>query len=160
MKTLIAAMMLSGSVQASDYDYMSMYSHTNSSAESKSFSRSQSTAISGGNTQSVSVTDSGNTQSVSVTDSGKMHYSGGYELENVPDVMAPNVYPTSPCMGSSSIGGAGVGFGISFGTSWESEECQLRETSRSFANMGMKEDAIAILCTSEYAKNAPSCKGK
>ena len=149
MKTLIAAMMLSGSVQASDYDYMSMYSHTNSSAESKSFSRSQSTAISGGNTQSVSVTDS-----------GKLHYSGGYELENVPDVMAPNVYPTSPCMGSSSIGGAGVGFGISFGTSWESEECQLRETSRSFANMGMKEDAIAILCTSEYAKNAPSCKGK
>jgi len=149
MKTLVAAMMLSGSVQASDYDYVSMYSHTNSSAESKSFSRSQSTAISGGNTQSVSVTDS-----------GKMHYSGGYELENVPDVMAPNVYPTSPCMGSSSIGGAGVGFGISFGTSWESEECQLRETSRSFASMGMKEDAIAILCTSEYAKNAPSCKGK
>ena len=149
MKTLIAAMMLSGSVQASDYDYVSMYSHTNSSAESKSFSRSQSTAISGGNTQSVSVTDS-----------GKLHYSGGYELENVPDVMAPNVYPTSPCMGSSSIGGAGVGYGISFGTSWESEECQLRETSRSFANMGMKEDAIAILCTSEYAKNAPSCKGK
>ena len=149
MKTLIAAMMLSGSVQASDYDYMSMYSHTNSSAESKSFSRSQSTAISGGNTKSVSVTDS-----------GKLHYSGGYELENVPDVMAPNVYPTSPCMGSSSIGGAGVGFGISFGTSWESEECQLRETSRSFANMGMKEDAISILCTSEYAKNAPSCKGK
>lgn len=147
MKTLIAAMMLSGSVQASDYDYVSMYSHTNSSAESKSFSRSQSTAISGGNTQSVSVTDS-----------GKLHYSGGYELENVPDVMAPNVYPTSPCMGSSSIGGAGVGFGISFGTSWESTECQLRETSRSFASMGMKEDAIAILCTSEYAKNAPSCK--
>ena len=24
----------------------------------------------------------------------------------------------------------------------------------------IKEDAIAILCTSEYAKNAPSCKGK
>jgi len=147
MKTLIVAMLLSSSVYADDYDYMSVYSHTDSQATASS-------------NQSVSVTDSGNTQSVSVTDSGKMHYSGGYELENVPDVMAPNVYPTSPCMGSSSIGGAGVGFGISFGTSWESEECQLRETSRSFANMGMKEDAIAILCTSEYAKNAPSCKGK
>ena len=143
MKTLIAAMMLTGSVQASDYDYMSMYSHANSSAQSTAV------AVSGGNSQTVTMKDS-----------GKMHYSGGYELENVPDVMAPNVYPTSPCMGSSSIGGAGVGFGISFGTSWESEECQLRETSRSFANMGMKEDAIAILCTSEYAKNAPSCKGK
>lgn len=136
MKTLIAAMMLSGSVQASDYDYVSMYSHTDSQATASS------------------------NQSVIVTDSGNTHYSGSYKLENVPDVMAPNVYPTSPCMGSSSIGGAGVGFGISFGTSWESEECQLRETSRSFANMGMKEDAIAILCTSEYAKNAPSCKGK
>lgn len=143
MKTLIAAMMLSGSVQASDYDYMSMYSHTNSSAQSTAV------AVSGGNSQTVTMKDS-----------GKMHYSGGYTFENVPDVMAPNVYPTSPCMGSSSIGGAGVGFGISFGTSWESEECQLRETSRSFASMGMKEDAIAILCTSEYAKNAPSCKGK
>lgn len=143
MKTLIAAMMLSGSVQASDYDYMSMYSHTNSSA--------QSTAVS---------VSGGNSQTVTMKDSGEMHYSGGYELENVPDVMAPNVYPTSPCMGSSSIGGAGVGFGISFGTSWESEECQLRETSRSFANMGMKEDAIAILCASTYAKDAPSCKAR
>ena len=134
MKTLIVAMLLSSSVYADDY--MSMYSHTDSQATASS------------------------NQSVSVTDSGKMHYSGGYTFENVPDVIAPNVYPTSPCMGSSSIGGAGVGFGISFGTSWESEECQLRETSRSFANMGLKEDAIAILCTSEYAKNAPSCKGK
>ena len=97
-------------------------------------------------------------QSVTVTDSGKMEYSGSYSVKNVPDVTAPNVYPTSPCMGSSSIGGSGIGFGFSVGSSWTDDECGIRETARSFSGMNMKEDALAVLCSSKYAAVAPSCK--
>jgi hypothetical protein len=77
--------------------------------------------------------------------------------KNTPSVFAGNVYPTSPCMGSSTVGGAGVGFGFSVGSSWTDDECGIRETARSFAGMGMKEDSLAILCTSKYAAAAPSC---
>ena len=77
--------------------------------------------------------------------------------KNTPAVFSGNVYPTAPCMGSSTVGGAGVGFGFSVGSSWTDDECGIRETSRSFAGMGMKDDALKILCTSKYAAAAPSC---
>lgn len=102
----------------------------------------------------------GNSQTVTVTDSGKMNYSGSYEVKNVPSVFSGNVYPTAPCMGSSTVGGAGVGFGFSVGTSWKDDDCGIRETARSFASMQMADDAITVLCTSEYAKTAPSCVAK
>lgn len=138
----------------SQSQYQSNYSNnlnTNTSvSRADAFSRSNSNAN--------AIVRNAVVTNVTNTDSGQMHYSGGYELENVPDVSSPNVYPTSPCMGSSSMGGAGVGFGISFGTSWKDDDCGVRETARSFAGMGMKEDALAVLCSSEYAKSAPSCK--
>ena len=80
-----------------------------------------------------------------------------YTVKNVPSVFSGNVYPTAPCMGSSTVGGAGVGFGFSVGTSWKDDECGIRETSRSFSGLGLKEDALKVLCTSAYAAAAPSC---
>jgi len=81
-----------------------------------------------------------------------------YTIKNVPGFALGNVYPTAPCMGSSQVGGSGVGFSIGIGTSWTDDECGIRETSRSFAGAGLKDDALAILCTSKYAAAAPSCK--
>ena len=80
-----------------------------------------------------------------------------YTIKNVPSIALGNVYPTAPCMGSSQIGGSGVGFSIGVGTSWTDDECGIRETSRSFNGLGYKDDALAILCTSKYAAAAPSC---
>ena len=80
-----------------------------------------------------------------------------YTIKNVPAFALGNVYPTSPCMGSSQVGGSGVGFSIGVGTSWTDDECGIRETSRSFNGLGLKDDALAILCTSKYAAAAPSC---
>ena len=82
------------------------------------------------------------------------------EVRNVPSVFSGNVYPTAPCMGSSTVGGAGVGFGFSIGSSWTDDECGIRETARSFNGMGMKEDALQVLCTSKYAAAAPACQRK
>ena len=116
-------------------------------------------AVSTGDVSTASYSG-GNTQQVTVTDSGKVHYSGKYTVKNVPDVAAANVYPTSPCMGSSSVGGSGVGFGFNIGSSWTDDECGIRETARSFSGMGMQEDALAVMCSSKYAAVAPSCAKK
>jgi hypothetical protein len=77
--------------------------------------------------------------------------------KNTPAVFSGNVYPTAPCMGSSTVGGAGVGFGFSVGSSWTDDECGIRETSRSFSGLGRGDDALKVLCTSKYAAAAPSC---
>ena len=106
----------------------------------------------------TSYNSGGNTQQVTVTDSGQMQYSGNYTVKTVPNVVASDIYPTSPCMGSSSVGGSGVGFGFSIGSSWTDDECGIRETARSFSGMNLKDDALAILCSSKYATAAPSCK--
>lgn len=113
-------------------------------------SKSASGAIAGSNS-------GGNTQNVTMTDSGQLHYSGSYEVKNVPNIIMGNIHPTSPCMGSSSAGASAVGFGVSFGTSWTDDECGIRETSRSFGGLGLKADAVAILCTSKYASAASAC---
>jgi hypothetical protein len=81
-----------------------------------------------------------------------------YTVKNVPNVLTGSVYPTAPCMGSSQAGVGWVGAGVSFGTSWTDDECGIRETARSFSSMDLKEDALAVLCTSKYAAAAPSCK--
>lgn len=123
------------------------------SAKSGSFSQSNS----GGNTLS----NGGNSLTVNAapipTQTTTRIEQNDYTVKNVPSVFSGNVYPTAPCMGSSTVGGAGVGFGFSVGTSWKDDECGIRETSRSFSGLGLKEDALAVLCTSEYAKAAPAC---
>ena len=86
-------------------------------------------------------------------------HQDSYTVKGVPNVFSGNVYPTAPCMGSSTIGGAGVGFGLSVGSSWTDDECGIRETSRSFCGLGKADDALKVLCTSKYAAAAPSCAG-
>jgi hypothetical protein len=85
---------------------------------------------------------------------------GTVNVRTVPNVFSGNVYPTAPCMGSSTVGAAALGWGASVGTSWADHECGKRETARSFQNLGLTADAVAILCTSEYAAAAPVCQQK
>lgn len=137
----------------------------NAFAASQSKSSSNSAAVNltstdvktGGNTLS----NGGNTLTVNeaaIPTSTKTEIQNSdYTVRNVPAFALGNVYPTAPCMGSSQVGGSGVGFSVGVGTSWTDRECTLRETARSFAGMGLKEDSLAILCTSEYAVAAPSC---
>jgi hypothetical protein len=87
-------------------------------------------------------------------------HQDSYTVKTVPNVFSGNVYPTAPCMGSSTVGGAGVGFGFSIGSSWTDDECGIRETSRSFNALGLKDDAVRVLCTSKYAATAVACKEK
>jgi hypothetical protein len=78
--------------------------------------------------------------------------------KNTPAVFSGNVYPTTNCAHSATVGGAGVGFGFSIGGSYLDDECSLRETARSFQLLNMVSDAVAVLCASKYAAAAPACK--
>lgn len=71
---------------------------------------------------------------------------------------APTIFPTAPCMGSTSGGVQGMGLGVSLGSTWEATECMIAETARGFDQAGYKEDGLAIRCQGKYAKEAPSCK--
>lgn len=83
---------------------------------------------------------------------------GTVNVRSVPNVFGGNVYPTAPCMGSSTAGAAALGWGFSVGSSWTDDECGIRETARSFSSMEMKADALAVLCSSKYAAVAPACR--
>lgn len=76
----------------------------------------------------------------------------------VNSAFAPTIFPTAPCMGSSSVGATGTLFSISGGTTWTSEECMILETARSFDQAGYATDGLAVRCQGKWAKNAPSCK--
>lgn len=59
---------------------------------------------------------------------------------------APNIMPTASCMGSSSVGAQGVGFGVSMGTSWTDTNCQMLEQIRTVAVvLGQKEVAQEMM---------------
>lgn len=76
----------------------------------------------------------------------------------VSSAIAPTVFPTAPCMGSSSGAATGTLISISGGTSWESKECMILEAARNFEQSGARVDAMYVRCQSKYAAAAPSCK--
>jgi hypothetical protein len=88
------------------------------------------------------------------------NYSGSYDIKNVPAVVAPALTSSNDtCMGSTSIGGAGVGFGISIGSSWTDDNCVMLKNSRELYNMGMKGAAMARMCMDEKNKEALELTG-
>ena len=109
MIVLITLAMFSGSVLAQ------------SSSESDA-AVGDTTASNTGVTQNINFEAENDTRGVDspIQSSNKVHYSGEYDVNTVPDVSAPGLTTTltETCMGSTSAGGAVVGFGFSFGTTW------------------------------------------
>ncbi len=100
----------------------------------------------------------GNVQSVTVTDSGKREYSGGYTVKNVPNPPDVIANPTAPCRIAFSGSGSGAGFGIGIGGSVLDEGCDLRERVRLLYNMGLTSSAVQLFCTDkQVAQVIPSC---
>jgi hypothetical protein len=79
-------------------------------------------------------------------------------LRNVPAVFAPGLASAGieTCLGSISAGGAGMGFGISFGSTVTDSNCNARLDSRTLWSMGLKKAAVARLClTPEIQRSMP-----
>jgi hypothetical protein len=63
-------------------------------------------------------------------------------------------------MGSSAAGVSGAGFGVSLGTTWNSDECQRRLNSQQLRLLGHSDAALAILCTNVGVADALAAVGK
>ena len=159
MRQIIAVAMLSAlPALADDYSSQMQYAHTSSSGTALSRSVSAGVGIaSGGNAAGGAGVGNGGTASMTYNEAPAAAQSGSVTVRNTPDASASNIAPTAPCMGGVSVGGSGPGFGVVFGGTWKDGDCSLRETARSFAGLGLTQDAIAILCASEYSAAAPSC---
>jgi hypothetical protein len=84
------------------------------------------------NASTSSSSQQGNEQAISTTNYGS-------DLsDQVPAVVAPSLTTTlsETCMGSTSMGIAGAGFGISFGSTWKDEACVRRLDSRELRSFG------------------------
>jgi len=89
---------------------------------------------------------------VKASDLGKM----------VPNVMAPSLTTTltETCMGSTSFGGSGSGFGFSFGTTWRDSACVRRLDARQLAAFNDMGTAREIMCASSIVREAAKRSGR
>ena len=163
--TALVALLAMTPAYAADYSSHSMYNHTSTSSESTAQALGLGVGVGhggAGGTGGVGVGQgglgTGGSASLTYNEAPAAQQRGTVTIKNTPDGTLSNIAPTAPCMGGTSVGGSGPGFSIGIGTTWKDSDCGLRETARSFAGLGMTDDAIAILCSSEYAAAAPSCK--
>ena len=84
------------------------------------------------NAETSSSASQGNAQNITTTNKGS-------DLkDSVPGVIAPFLTTTlsETCMGSTSMGVAGAGFGVSFGSTWKDDACVRRLDSRELRSFG------------------------
>ena len=105
---------------------------------------------------------SDNTSRSSAVLQTEVKYSGEYTIKNVPNVTAPGLTTTltETCMGSTSAGGAMVGFGFSFGTTWRDSACVRRLDARQIQSLGYPLGAKEMMCDSASVRAALKRAGR
>ena len=112
-----------------------------------------SSAANQGNAQSIAFSTPADTQAA-------INYAGSYTIKNVPSVSGPPLTTSNDtCMGSTSGGVNGPGFGVSIGSTWSDTNCKMLKNSREMWNMGMKAASLALLCTDPSNKAAIELTG-
>ena len=105
-----------------------------------------------------SVSQSGAQSSVIVNSPSKIDST----IRNVPNVVSPGLTSSAieTCMGSSSAGVAGQGFGISFGSTWNDANCNARLDAKLLAQLGATGAAFERLCDQAAIRNALARSGR
>lgn len=88
----------------------------------------------------------GNTTSTSVSVAGD---NVTYQAARIPVATAYASGLTASngtCMGSSSMGGQGMSFGFSLGSTWKDAGCDRRYNAQALAAVGQAKAAVALLC--------------
>lgn len=132
-------------------------SQSNSGAQSASVSSPHVDAVTNSGSESNSTsnsaaTNAGNTQNYSTVTTNNTILPAAQSIKTVPAVVAPQMTTTltETCMGSTSAGGAGLGFGFSIGSTWRDGECVRRLNARELAaTLGDREAAREVLCANE-----------
>ncbi len=156
---VLSAILVQTHAHSDDSQNQMLYSHTttSSAAEARAAALGLGVGVGQGGTGGAGGAANGGSASLTYVEAPTAQQRGTVTIKNTPDLSLSNIAPTAPCMGGTSVGGTGAGFSIGIGTSWESKNCLIGETARLFYSFGHKDDAIAILCSSEYAAAAPSC---
>ena len=77
-----------------------------------------------------------------------------------PPAIAPNLTAVpETCMGSSAVGASTPFGGVSFGTTYKSEDCELRMFARSLMALGHNAAALALLATNDNVRKALEASG-
>jgi hypothetical protein len=63
------------------------------------------------------------------------------------------------CMGSSSIGGQAVSFGLTIGTTWTDDNCQRLKNSRQLVALGYHRAATSLMCFDDSVREAMNLAG-
>jgi hypothetical protein len=147
-------------------------SHSNSNSDSASLSiakggqgGSSTSSAQGGNSTSNggssnaaannAATNAGNAQSITLNSNIPSHTTA--DVKTVAQVSAPALTTTltDTCMGSTSMSGTGMGWGLSIGSTWEDHNCNRRLYAREVASLtGDREAARAVLCGDEMVRKA------
>ncbi len=91
--------------------------------------------------------------------------SGGSASVNserqAPGVSAPSLATSGEtCMGSSSIGASGAGFGVAIGSTWNSDQCERRMNAQQLRLAGETKAALALICMNPGVADAMRAVGK
>lgn len=106
---------------------------------------------SGGNTMTGG--DQANSQSTTIT-----HEAQARNPVNTA-YAAPLTTSNGTCMGSTSAGGQGVTFGVSFGTTWTDDNCDRRFDAIELRAQGLTLAATALMCQKENIRKAMKTAG-
>lgn len=150
------------SSQSSSNPYSSLNSQVSSNPNNATSAGASIKQITNYNNDGVTRVDNFTNENSNIRYSGgtnnqnNTRYSGSYSIRNVPDVVAPALTTTltETCMGSTSVGGAGVGFGVSFGTTWRDTACVRRLDARQLLALGHSDAATELMCDSEAVQGA------
>lgn len=132
-----------GQVQGQAQGQSQNSSNTNTNLNIAGGGSATSTAT-GGNAVGIggSATSEGSTSS----SGGNVFSVNSEAVANLPPAIAPNVYPTAPCIVSNSGAGTGLKFGLSIGISHKDDDCTRRETARTLQALGETQGAVALMC--------------
>lgn len=73
---------------------------------------------------------------------------------------APNLTASEDtCMGSTSAGGQGITFGLSFGTTWQDKDCVRRKDARFLHSAGHNVIALSLMCSNKAVLKAVETAG-
>lgn len=120
---------------------------TASSSQAASVAQSRAAAASRSHSESRAI---GGASTVTVSQTG----SSASEPRRAPDLLAPSISGGNPCSTGFSAGVAVPGGAATFGQMGEGQNCTLRQEAALFAQMGDPAMAREILCNDPYVRAA------
>jgi len=147
------------------HGHPSVINHNNTDIHNRNYNKVTSTNVNVNENSYTGINTSVNSLQGGASTSQAEGYVGG-TYDNTIQGDTVKVYAPAPsafapaltsapetCFGSTSAGASGgngiFGFGLSFGTTWKSDDCELRMFARSLQSLGENKAALALLAQNE-----------